>query len=576
MALVRKALGYAPWFCLFWSSLGLGAIGQLGAPLTLNSAATQHSWNAIQRCDWVQASGWAQFLDRQDPEKGLLYRLAWLQVPKNQTNQKESDVSHPVWEWERNSEVWQDEVDLISELSQCKKNPMEMLVSFDSLPQEVLKDLLFPRFKFLAESRAPLRSLLLKYAFYLWLAGSEKESPRLSSRAKVIAPLRRELSRALEEIAYGKDWSKKEKCQWDILQFLYHRAPGLQSGGYEHPHSQSDFESLVARCSLGAPGSSSGGPRFAPAGRDIPRLDDGMGLFLASFLVEGGDLYWKNGDMPKAFSLFQQAQENLPGHILPQSLAYRIAVSGFMGGAKDDYSLRIADRLLSEVSAGPSLEPIFKSSLQNLVCGKLVEMQSKEALRVLESIFRPQFVVEKTIAFAKSCSSSELDGLWKLILPKTKDQRQKAHIVELLLKSAIQRNALNEAKIQVSHLAEISSESAFLASHHFWNVINLDPKKAKASESLKNMQIELANFYLSKAQTLSLDSQRLKRLESATQAGLSSDPKGAGSLQMDQYESSNVVRLPFALEVPPVSFGGEQASVSVNFVEALSREFFKQ
>jgi hypothetical protein len=194
-------------------------------------------------------------------------------------------------------------------------------------------------------------------------------------------------------------------------------------------------------------------------------------------------------------------------------------------------------------------------------------MDPKSMTRVLNQVFRPKLLVEKTLMIAKGCSQAELAYLWKMLLPKAIDLRQKATILGNLLKSALRTRSAGEAKGYVLALARISSDSAVLASYHFWAAIAQEQAIGRKAERVGTMLMDLATLYMDHAQTLAIDRQKLSRLGSENSLDFMHE---WNALKQESYEAKGVVRLPLAFAVPPVRLRGE---ASVDFIASVFQDF---
>ncbi len=475
---------------------------------------------SIQNCDWLRASLESKKLDSTHPQAAILYRLAWLQVHPQSFAKQGPDLDSDPWIWEKTTERWEDEKKNFNSRS-CQ--PQEG--GFEELPQDILDALLSPAFSSLEKLDLPLRKVLEKYAFFRYLEQKPLEIPNF-------------------EKFLTQDHSE-EKCAFQTLRFLHKKDKRIDA-----------FEKLRSECPT---------PNH---------LKEHRSSLEAAFLIEGGDLYWNQGDMKKAFSLFQKAALQIPENAIPPFLAYRIAVSGLLGSTPEaDTALRRSYELLipDPEKQTSSLEPVFQSGLQNLTCEFLAQLRPQDSLKTLEKVFQSHSLVNQTLFLTTRCRETELSGLWNLLLRKPPFKQklsitQKASLLSLLIKSHQASERL--IKMYISELANLSFEAPTQISRHFWDAISPTPESKKTETETEKKQIDLARLYLSKAQITPLDLQKMARLEKAlNQLKNNSTKNNQDKLKQDVFQSQETIRLSFALAVPRVLF---LQKISLSFFDLLA------
>ena len=447
------------------------------------------------------------------PEILALFQLAWTQVALCTTTEGHSVVAKQDPEkflsWEKTEERWEDEVQGIASRTRCRMDPRLYSTRLDQISDKDLKRFLFPLFSHYELLNPLTRSLLRKYAFFLW--GVQTADKALYEELKGALPT---LMKRREQEPHSV-----EACQVEALYFL------IQNESKTPLQKVSLYEQYFRQC-----------------GGDDP-------LFGIAMKIEGGDAYWNAREMGKAFTLFEKALRPFQGRKIPAEYAYRLAVSGFLSGAKDDLVLRLADESLKD----PQIQPLFKSSLKNLVCSQLSQLGSKASQTLMESVFGASHWVDQAVFLTQECEDPLLIPLWKRAVLLAKSPQEKSTLLGLLLRSLIQERKFSEARGKALELVRISEKFKFLGSIQFWGAIDFS---LLHSDQHRKELLQLARFYVSHASESSFDTQKLKRLEAVDGA--------SDSIKKDSHMSMQKVSIPLVMAIPSVPMN---LVVQENFVE---------
>ncbi len=457
---------------------------------------------ALKNCDRKRASFWAKELERSDPEQAVLYRLAWLEAQLAPEGRQKERVDANDWAWKADAEVWSDEAGAL--VTSCSPSKRQRPALFSELPPSVLSDLLLPYIAKYSSVRPALREALRNFVLYEWLQGH-----------RLLLP-----SGALPQGV-----TLAESCEWRALQALH--------GALEDPKSLGD---LARTC-------------------ESPNR-----LLWAIVKVRAGDHLVKQGRADLAFAAFQSAIGFMPERALPKALAYRVAVTGALSGAADDIVLRSAYLALAEASgATSSLPPLLKSSIQNLVCARLDELQPSGLVIILRRVFEPQALIAGTARLTESCADSQVAGIWSALLSEVRLPQEKGRVYGLLLGFSIVRDDAQGRLKYAGKLAELSHSTPHLASHAFWSAIQ---RSGQVGE--RALQATIAS-YRKRAAWLPSDELRLKLL--LRKKGSSAFKESANPLRLSSNRVDSVLELPFAALAAPLAIQDEIPSGFTSLLE---------
>jgi hypothetical protein len=448
------------------------------------------SWRALKNCDWSHADFWAKLLKQTDPQIATLYQLSWLQIsPVDQKklqkhSRDETNEDSETWKWK--SKALQDQLgpELWPELWIDEWNLISQKNLCSNRPLSQIQFETLPR--------SLIQPLVM---------------PLYSSVAA--SPIPPALEKTLKNYALflweqGKKIDIKnqelQSCEWDALRLLHSENP-----------TEKKYEELTQKCS-----------------RESASL-------WAIVRISLGDNYLKKGLFKKAFQLYHSSYNLVQDRQIPTGLDYRMVVSGFLSQAPDDFMLRTSSYLLSE----NTLEPLFQSTLQNLVCDSLSSLNPRDASQLLTRVFHSGHLIPQTLLLTQNCTNTEILPLWKFLAPQVKTPKEKILITGRLLALSLALNSKNHSapdiRAYVQTLARGSHEYPFLASQQLWSAIS-SPFMSKAV-----LTEEIIYAYKRHSNWLSLDEQRLKNRMTQKALALKSP---AEKLQVDAQQSNSVVHLP--------------------------------
>lgn len=488
------------------------------SPVPFDAGSTRAgAWRALERCERSRAPYWAAQLERVNPAQALLYKLAWLEAPSGANSlNAQGAVAPGTLAWKFGPEIWTDEEALSP--ARCATQGEKVVKTFGQLPRGVTQSLLEPKLATYASQPAAVRHTLRDFALFEWLQGRKL---------------------ALPAALLTSDTSPQESCDWRALKAL-HATPENSDSLLETAR-----ECMPERSAIRPPSA----------------------LLWAITQTRAGDVFLKSGRTEQAFVAFGAAVGLMPENEMPRALYYRLAVSGMLSGAADEVVLRAAHAAIAadEQTLRPALPAPLRSSLGNLVCERLSVLSTRNAVSMLNQVFKRDKLIPGVLQLTETCAHSlSLSPLWSALLPHARAAADQSKIWGRLLVGALARNDQPASGKAAQGLAVLARKTPYVASRTFWTSLD----QVSSSRPMASLTNVIARYRRSGA-WLPSDELRLKRLTHKDSQAAARDKT---TLLANRQSDPRAVLLPMAMLAEPLVIRGE---VPADFTARAKSELFR-
>ena len=336
-----------------------------GMPIPIDSGKIKKgAWQSLTHCQQSRSIFWAKLLDQVDPPSAFLYRLAWLQASefrKEFINHSTTTSLDLEWKWRWNGELWSDELDLWNQgTPSCV--PKGNSVSYSNLPGKVVRGLMTPQLATYSHLGSPARVALKDYLVFLWAKGERH---------------------ILTDQEMPSQRSINENCEWRALKALHSEAPQL-----------SVLKEISHDCT----------PTKDPLWAEVG--------------IQLGDLYMMKALPDLALASYKAVLKALSESQVSMSLKYRIAASALLSQGADDFAFRAGYEILSLNESNQELDSTYRGIIENLVCDRVQQMQSREVISTFSKVFQTKVRVTQTLMMTGGVPIKKWERCGNQFLPK--------------------------------------------------------------------------------------------------------------------------------------------------------------
>lgn len=397
----------------------------------------QGSWGGLPAQLWIDLSRgqphhapqWAKQVDAFSPELGALYRLVWMEwqatgkIHPPRIGNSETELT---WGW--NEEIWKDEIFFLQTFqNQLQKSEIKSSV-FSQHPAELLDALLEPFFSTSKNSSSPFQELLKRYATYRFLRKN---------------PL------PLLEKKFDSD------CDWKALSFLHKINQAKPAEGKKEDPSSNKSYPLPPQCEVDW--------KTSPH----PEL-------WTLFWIYWGDSQLQVGQFKKAHVAYTNASTFWSQTHPPQSpigITYRQLITQGMVETETPRFYRSASFFLKKNQT--HIEPLYASSIRNMICYRLGTLPPKEAAEFLKKEWNEatQWITHTLHQDLSTCSPQDILGLVETLLLHQPSPGEKMELLTWLMISSLQLGQLPKMKHYAQQITAGRSSHPLFVRTRFWKTL---------------------------------------------------------------------------------------------------------
>lgn len=203
------------------------------------------------------------------------------------------------------------------------------------------------------------------------------------------------------------------------------------------------------------------------------------GLIGGLWLVQRGDAFIKKGRWKEAFTHYHSAVSVLDKTYLVPAVWYRLAVTGLVSGQSDEWVIR-GYRHAIRTDMASTLEPVYKATLENMVCDRVSQRPTKQVVRAVQTVYQRKDIQEEISDLAKACGSIRGRALFAHLASSISNPQQKANLLSLWIVDALERDDQSGANQALKKLAHLSKSNPLLAHRAFFKSLTPAPQTKSA------------------------------------------------------------------------------------------------